>query len=141
MSSKSQIKLQDGRLVDIRDLTQTLTYEGMLEGLPSPELNARYLERLVDDVASNYKGHGRPYLIPPKTRSTRGLPGSSEKSIRLPAITCVARLRSNAGVREGEYSELIVIWLQDTFVFPIAKSIAPSLTHLDWTALATDFGH
>ena len=43
----SRITLSTGREVVLEELNQRLTYEGLIEGLPTTSMNKKYLDRLV----------------------------------------------------------------------------------------------
>ena len=64
MSNPQELTLDTGRAIHFLQLDQYLTYEGLLAGYPTQELNQEILERLVAKHTQP-EGFGRPYLIKP----------------------------------------------------------------------------
>jgi len=128
--------------VRVLEIRQSRTYEGLLEGLPTTKSNARKLENLAKTAAADYARYGAPLLLPCDETLTPwdepqpypfGIPAT------LPGVICTARLGATQAARDGDWSEMIVIWLQDDFAFPIAEPIMQRLVEIDWARLATDF--
>ena len=59
-----ELDLPSGRRLHLCELRQYLTYEGLLEGLPTAERNKQRLERLVAEYRDKPFA-GEPYLIRP----------------------------------------------------------------------------
>ena len=139
----NKITLSSGREVRLRELTQRLTCEGLIEGLPTTRMNKSHLDSLVAKYRA--KGPTIPfYLVTPVETPIEWL---SEKTYpfgspaALPGVTCIGRFRS---LSTGEhdplcYSELTIIWLQCEFATPIDASVLEEIVGLDWDALASDF--
>ncbi|MFP2932888.1 hypothetical protein ACLESO_48625 [Pyxidicoccus sp. 3LG] len=141
--AKEDLTLLTGRDVSIRSLDQSRTYEGLLEGLPTRQMNQRILQRLVEEARS--KVHGvEPYLVPPREKpidySRDGRPYPFGDPAMLPSVVCIARLHSRkpARNRDCDYSALAVVWLQEEFAFPIDPGVMDYLRALDWDNLAAD---
>lgn len=141
MAKASEFDLS-GRQVTLRELRQVLTYGGVLAGLPTVEMNQRQLERLVAD----HRGKpGEPCLIPPTEkpidyRPRDGRPYPFGTPSALPAVTCIGRFHSVLPVRDKslDYSELVVIWFQDDFAFPIDPAVLAQILAIHWEACAAD---
>ena len=139
--SDGKFKLLSGRLVALQELRQHRTYEGLLEGLPTREANAYLLQDLISQHRDT-PYPGLPYLIQPAETRIEfpdaleypfGTPAS------LPGVTCVARFTSLEPIRSnGDYSGLVIIWLQDEFAFPVAPGVMSHLLAMDWSAHAVD---
>ena len=144
MPKASELDLPSGRKLYLRELRQVLTYEGLLAGLPTVEMNQRQLERLVAEHRDK-PYDGEPYLIRPtekpipyQHRDGRPYPFGTPSA--LPAVTCIGRFRSLQTVRDKscDYSGLVLIWLQDDFAFPIDPAVFAQILAIDWEAHATD---
>lgn len=139
MPDKAKLRLRSGREIALQELNQKLTYEGLVEGLPTAERNKVYLERLLDTGAK--LGTTLPLLLPPRETPIeveRPYPFGTPSA--LPKVTCIARFASRTPARNKtlDYSELVVIWLQEEFAFPIDPVIKEQLCDLEWDRLATD---
>lgn len=135
------IELNCGREVRIDAIRQWIAYSGHLEGAPNPMLNEWMLKRIIKD-AREQLDHD-PFLIPPKatpvpTRRTH--PDPDPNTARLPSIACVAHLFSYepASDPKMDCSDLIVIWFQEHYAFPIAEEAERALKAIDWARLARD---
>ncbi|NMO15636.1 hypothetical protein HPC49_03045 [Pyxidicoccus fallax] len=137
------LELATGRIIHLRALDQSHVYEGLLEGAPTKKMNQGILGRLLEE-ARNLKA-GEPYLVTPRETpiemSERLRPYPFGEPAALPPIACVGRFRSFQPARDKncDASELVVVWLQDSFAFPIAPGVEEHLKALDWERLAHDF--
>ncbi len=131
-----RLVLRGGREVSVQNLRQFHVYEGLLEGSPTKELNAR----IIDNVLSAEASQGRPYLIAPVERPiaiNREPPIGTPA--QLPSIACVARLQSRAAkLSDADYSELTVVWFQDDYAFPIDPRALQQILFVDWAKHAID---
>jgi hypothetical protein len=143
VSGVSQITTVTGRELELRELTQLLTYSGLLEGLPTRKRNQKYLEHIV----AKYRTAQHPpvFLLTPIETAIELDPGETNPfgdPARLARITCVGLFRSKpVGGADPIFnrSELRVIWLQNEFALPIEPSILDELSKLDWDSLAANF--
>ena len=131
MAPNEKLILKCGRTVHIQEIRQRRTYEGLIEGLPTREGNAKLLQRLV---SADY-GYSVPsHLIQP-IESAIDIPDYPFGTpSALPLVMCVARLRSLEPVRghKGDLSALAVIWFQQDFSFPATPELLPSLLSVNW---------
>lgn len=140
--NRSEFILLSGRAVHLLELRQSRTYAGQLEGLPTRERNGEQLAHLVESVAASYPNHRRPLLLPCDETLVpwnQPEPYAFGTPSRLPYITCVGRFGCRQEARDGDWSELIVIWLQDDFALPVAQPALQQLLEVDWVRHATDF--
>lgn len=128
------ITLRVGGTISCSSLRQWRTYTGLLEGLPTRQMNERDIEHLLKQERDRGWWAGEPYLVPPVVRSIEydgkypfGVPEA------LPHVTCVARYISYP-------AELTVIWFQQEFAFPIDPQVFDHLQGIDWARLAIDVG-
>jgi hypothetical protein len=137
--SQRDLTLNSGREIFIQELRQYVFYEGVLEGVPTPEINRQRLEELV--AREQAKWGSVPFLVEPAERILPQKPGRSRVQALLPAIACVARFGSfePARDRNADASELLVVWFQDDLAFPIVADVLESIQQVAWEQLARDF--
>lgn len=130
--------LSSGREVRFDSLRQWYVYAGLLEGAPLRRINDRKVAEIVAEARD--KLDHEPYLIPPKQTPLPTPPESSLERASLPSIACVAHLSSYrpASDPEADCSDLIVIWFQEHYAFPIAEEAERALKAIDWNRLARD---
>ena len=134
-------KLASGREIRLLALDQYGTYEGLLMGIPTREMN----QEKMDKLRARYiipGEYGVPLLLEPEQRPIDVPPhihriGTSEE---LPAVTCIGRFISG-GLQGTDdiWSVLRVIWYQDDFAFPIAERAMQQIAEIDWEAHATSW--
>ena len=146
MAKAGEFDQTSGRRLYMRELRQYLTYEGLLEGLPTAECNKQRLERLVVEHRDK-PYYGGPYLIPTTEilieyiRDGRPYPFGTPSA--LPSVTCIGRFESFEPARDKNFdmSGLVVIWFQEEFAFPIDQAVIAHILAIDWNAHAADFSH
>ena len=141
MGKASRIALRTGRELGLQKLTQQLTYEGLLEGLPTTKSNRSRLDRLLAEQRAELNP---VYLVAPIETPIDLGPGRTYpfgSPAALPEVTCIGRFRSEPiGGRDPLcYSELTIIWLQSDFAMPIERSVLDEIARLDWDALGANF--
>lgn len=131
------------RRVALHELKQSLTYEGLLEGLPTAEGNQRRIKFILEDEQDIRYGV-KPYLVPPTEtpldcRGDEPYPFGVPSS--LPSVLCIARFESFAPAnnKAGDGSGLKVIWFQSEFALPIAHEVLRHLGQTDWNLHAGSF--
>jgi uncharacterized protein (TIGR02996 family) len=141
-SDPRQVRLRSGRTVYLRELRQSGVYEGLLEGLPTTEMNQRMIAGMVAAERTGLSGHD-PYLIQPRETpleypGDRPYPFGQPASI--PRIVCIGRFSSFEPARDAsrDFSELVVIWFQDEFALPIDVPIWEQLLAINWQEHAID---
>lgn len=129
--ARPQIEFLHQVSVDVIGLAQSESYEGLLAGLPTKEMNARRIEQLR---AENPGVH----LLPPVETPiewTRPRPYPFGTPASLPLVLCVSRLRT---VEDGIYERTATFaWFQDTWAFPIETSALTVFRTLDWSEHTT----
>jgi uncharacterized protein (TIGR02996 family) len=137
------VPLRSGRFVSLRELRQFGTYEGLLEGLPTREMNQARIERVLGEERNRASG-AEPYLIPPvETPIKREEPYPFGEPAAIPAVTCIGRFRSYDPARDPahDYSELVVVWFQREFAPPIDSGVWQQLLAIDWDRHANDYDY
>ncbi len=139
MPKNGELVLNSGRQIYLRSLKQWEFYEGLLEGLPTVEMNRRRLERIV---AEHRVPYGEPFVIQPDEKPIEYTGGRYPfgTPAAFPGIACVGRFDSLSpvGDRDKDFSGLVVIWFQQDFAFPIARDVVEELQRLAWESLALD---
>jgi hypothetical protein len=138
-----EVRLHDGRAIRLDVLYQWRTYAGLLEGLPTEELNRRLVTEALDRVRERL-GTAAAYLIPPVEQLIEGpksyLGGRFGRLAQLPAIVCAATFDSFQPAQDAQAdgSSLTVVWFQDDFALPIDKAVLDQLQAIDWVSHAHD---
>ena len=137
-----KITFSSGRIASLVELTQSLSYAGLLAGFPNSRVNQRQIDDLIKEGRRIHIGGREPVLIDPTIKTiehTRS--GQTVQELRLPDICCVARFESGALLRANSepYSSLVVVWFQDEFAMPIATDIEQQMAKIDWEKDAVDW--
>lgn len=140
------ITLVDGRAITLAELSQELTYEGLLEGHPTTADNDRHIAYFLE--AEQRRSGWRPLLIdPPRRARWRDDDVSADDVVErrppewLPMVRCVGRFRSfpTGLVQDAHESGLTLVWFQDHYALPIAEEVFLRIRALDWSAHAHDY--
>ena len=136
------VELRSGRAIYLRELRQWCVYEGLLEGLPTREMNRRTIEELVAHERTRAAG-AEPLLLPPTEEPIeyRGdTPYPFGEPAKLPAIACVGRFTAFSPARDAtrDSSELVVIWFQEEHGLPNDTEVLAQLLAIDWDSHAVD---
>ncbi len=129
------VKLDRGPTIRLVELRQYRVYEGLLEGLPTREMN----DRLIEARLSCEREHSQLNVVllePSQTPIPWDRPYPFGEPATLPATCCVARFRA-AGERPDRYSSLVLVWFQDEFALPVDPTILERIRALDWECQAT----
>lgn len=142
MSNRNEFRLLTGRLIRLTAIHQWGTYSGLLEGIPTKELNQRHIRYTIDEARTHH--HFEPYLIQPVESPIEyggkyrfGTPAS------IPDITCIGVFNCFDPARDKSMdgSTLPVVWFQPDFAFPIDEVVQQQIIAMDWETLASDFNH
>jgi hypothetical protein len=142
VDQQSQIQLRTGRIIYLRELRQWGFYEGLIEGVPTTEMNRRRLEGIVAEYRGKSYG-ADPLLIPPVEKVIewdRNSPYPFGNPAVVPSIVCAARFESLQPAHDlsKDFSGLLVIWFQNKFAFPIDPVVLDRLHATEWERLAVD---
>jgi hypothetical protein len=131
----SRITLGSGREVSLCQLTQELTYAGLLEGVPNRKLN----KMQVDGLVAKWRKLQPVHLVPPVETPIewrQPWPFGSEPA-KLPTVTCIGRFWSDTFITGDHPTTLTIIWFQNEFAMPIDPAVLAKIIGLHWDALAT----
>jgi uncharacterized protein (TIGR02996 family) len=132
------LTLRTGRSIRLWEIRQFETYAGLFMGYPTRERNRAKVDALLRQERER---EGRdPYLVPPRERPIE-VPNPRGEPAELPAVACVAQFDSFQPAKDPhrDGSQLVVVWFQDEFAFPIAPAILDQLLAIDWNRHAVDF--
>lgn len=132
MMVRFTIDLASGRQIALARLEQRYTYEGLLEGVPTRETNARMRALLESQGYRVVNAVEQP--IETSRRYSHGTPS------RLPSILCTAVFRSGGLTNPYLWqSECKVAWFQANWAMPIDPVALEALKALNWRAHATEW--
>ena len=135
-----KIILDSGIQIVLYELVQNLTYEGLIEGIPTKEMNARHIEFFIKKHSSSVK---QPYLIEPvESPINIGRDYPLGEPAKIPEITCVASFESNYTEQQESilYRSIAkIIWFQEEFALPIERSIIDQIKSIDWPMISTEY--
>ena len=143
-----RVKMNDTIIVDgnrpvsIRSIRQVLTYGGLLEGIPTREMNGRILDR-VKEEAKKFCHLDNVYLIEPEQRPIEysGRYPFGEPA-QLPNVICIVELRCYSVFKDKskDFSGLGLIWFQDDFMFAIDATISEKMKVVPFAKVCGEFG-
>jgi len=132
----------DGNIeANIKRMMQWHTYDGLLNGLPTIEMNNRHLV-VAKEEAKKICYHDEIYLIEPKQTP---IPHKGEypfgEPASLPAVTCIAKIRYIFPFRDKtkDYSSLGIVWFQEDFAFPIDKDVLEKIKAIPFREICGEF--
>jgi hypothetical protein len=129
--------------VALRALRQFLVYDGLLEGLPTREMNEWTFVEVVTEERARRPHDAGPLLIRPEQRPIEYRGGERYpfgEPAAIPRVGCVGQFRpSPARDQREDYSQLVVIWFQNDFAPPIGREAWTHLRAIDWERHVTDY--
>ena len=128
MQYRDPIKLANGVTVQLTTLQQDAHYEGLLEGLPTREMNAKKLDAL--------KRSGAHLVWAPETLIawTEERPYPFGVPAQLPPVRCIATVGTSDGPLHVRLARLV--WFQSDWAFPIDPDVLSALGSIDWAAVS-----
>jgi hypothetical protein len=142
VAKANTITLGTGRTLTLHALAQELTYEGLLEGVPTTKFNESLMNGVVKRQRTTGPSISVHLVAPVETPIDMGhsYMSSFGEPARLPSVTCIGRFRSEPIAKEGSgwYSELTIVWFQSEFAMPFEPRVLEEIIRLDWDALAAD---
>ncbi len=136
------IRLDSGRSVMLDSLRQFRVYGGLIEGVPTREMNQRIIDRLLAEEQARPFADP-PLLLVPEQRPIeyhRERPYPFGEPAALPPIGCVGQFSSNSPARDMtcDCSGLTVIWFQNEFAPPIGHDVWSQFRAMNWEEHAID---
>lgn len=139
--SRSEFRFGGRATATLVEIRQHVTHEGLLEGLPTHEMNEKGIANSKTNAEKEY-GMAVEVIEPAETPipydGDRPYPFGTPA--KLPSVECVGRFFRSQFARDKtkDFSQLVVVWYQEDFAFPIAPEIIKKFEALRWDALATD---
>ena len=151
--SNFNIDLNSGRVINLYEIHSSLTYSGLLEGLPNRRMNKGIISRLVQESSDKIYNSTDPYIIKPKETLIEVKPGPTKsfndkmikehgddwELINIPRIQCIASFESGAVTDDYMGSNLTIAWFQDEYPMPIDKDVINKIKMIDWDNKASSF--
>lgn len=112
-----RLRLAD-RTITIDSFYVTRTYGGMLEGIPTSDLNTTLIESAKKKIAKLW-GERKVHVLTPTVKPMPRPQGYPEVAFRhgepemLPKFQCHAWLDSTALTKEGHGSQIVLVWWVD----------------------------
>jgi len=134
MLNDTDFTIASGRTIRLLALDQYFTYEGLLLGVPTREMNQEMIDQLIAGYVHPAE-YGVPLLLEPEQQPLEVPPNQLPHGTpaTLPSVTCIARFISDAQLgTDAIWSVLRVIWFQEEFAFPIDDRALQQITAIDW---------
>ena len=151
----SSITLDCGVTIVLKSIRQSMTYRGLLEGVPNSDLNRQRVDSACGEGRKLSINQAKPYLIRPECRDYLRTPGDMDalgerggllsafrrrKPEWMPVVTCIADFECmTAKNPKMDASSLVIVWFQDEYAMPISEAALRSIKGIDWHAHAVDF--
>ncbi len=137
--SKYEVNWADGIVTRMTELNQSATYAGMLEGVPTREINERfYINPLV-----NPENMPQRLLLWAPQNEVEGWPGTfmGSPTAALPAVRCLATFDHFRPARDETLfaSYIRVAWFQEEWALPIIPEVLAKIKSLKWRDVAIDY--
>ena len=126
------IKLASGDSISLNSFYSERTYAGLMEGLPTPELNTKILARARSRMSALWGQHAT-HIIRPATRQEQEHP-------IFPELTCFAWLKSHTPINpDAMASELVVVWFAPELPdVPLSTIVSEAIRDIPWARLARE---
>lgn len=141
MRNRGDVEFANGVIASLRSLHQSRTYEGLLDGAPTVEMN----ERLVASVRERYRGSDRGHdglvLEPPQKLLDDGTMNLPSSRSLLPRVLCSAWVSRWPGPNDecGDESHLTVVWWQEDWALPIDEQVLAQVRKVPWAGVAYEW--
>ena len=151
--SNFKIILNSNRIISLYEIHSSLTYSGLLEGLPDRKMNRDIISGLAEEANRKIYNASKPYIIKPEELLIELEPGPRKsyrdrmvkehgddwKLMEIPRIECIASFESKPISDDYMGSNLTVVWFQDEYPMPINQDIINKIKSIDWDNKASSF--
>ncbi|MFB8166755.1 hypothetical protein ACFC60_02245 [Kitasatospora purpeofusca] len=137
----AHVVLESGRSIELSILRMAETYDGLLMGYPTREMNDAIVAEAVEQAEKTYPSLPVHLVEPPRVPREIRRPtfGPMEQ---LPGVLCTGYFTSEPVNPELEsvlhISRLIVVWFQADSALPSLETATPGLCGVPWNAKAED---
>ena len=153
--SNFTVILNSSRVINLYEIHCSLTYAGLLEGLPNRRMNKDILSRLSEVANDKIYNSTNPYLIQPEEKKIHIEEGPTKSCndqmvkehgddwelIEIPRIECIASFESGPITDDYMGSKLTVAWFQEEYPMPIDRNIINKIKLIDWNNKASSFDY
>jgi hypothetical protein len=118
------------------------TYEGLMEGKPSDEVNSRILAGIPREMSRIFADLPVFIQAPSVARVEEAhpfLPGQKRVVLSMPPLMIAASFISYTPVNKADASALVIVWFQNVSTPFLDDQVRPHLERLDWNSKAKDF--
>ena len=152
MANIPRIELVGGRVVQLEELHQRFTYEGLQGGYPTTQMNQEIIARALERTVSPFLKEGALLIQPVEvavdiseldldpTKWKRRCADFGDPAF-IPDILVEARFGSSSPVHDTSQdgSSLVIVWFQKDFALPIDPAVVEQIKAIDWDSLAHDW--
>jgi hypothetical protein len=141
MSNRGYVEFAGGTRASLRSLYQSLTYEGLLDGAPTVEMNNHTVASMRERYRGSDRGHDALVLEPTQNVQDDGDPRLSSNRSLLPRLFCTARFSRWPTANElwRDESHLTLVWWQQRWALPIDEGVLAQLRDVRWTDVAYEW--
>ena len=137
---RHEVEWADGVVTPLVDMKQRATYSGLLEGIPTREINDRFY---IQPLLIHKSNDGQSLLLWAPQKQVEGWPETFMRSptASLPSVTCVATFKHFMPARDKEqhFSDVTVAWFQEEWALPIIPEVVAKIKSLEWRDVAFDY--
>ena len=154
------IKHSEKYTLRLTSLHQYYTYTGVILGTPNAERNQAHINKAMAEAAERMNTPAVRLIKPTQIYITHGFLGNphrindmqkhcegtqseepmmdigGEPMQRLPIVTCFGTFVSVARNENEDFSDMTLVWYQDSLVGSIDPVVVKQIKQLDWEALA-----
>ena len=141
MSNRGYVEFAGGTRASLHSLYQSLTYEGLLDGAPTVEMNNHTVASMRERYRGSDRGHDALVLEPTQNVHDDGDPGVLSNRSLLPRISCTARFSRWPTANEAwrDESHLTLVWWQQRWALPVDEGVLAQLRDVRWTDVAYEW--
>jgi hypothetical protein len=136
----TDLTLKSGVTIYLKALNQFDTYEGLLEGVPTQQMNRARIESAMALARTTW--NCKSQLIEPlETPIDVGRPYPFGVPASIPPITCLGLWSTIGFARDRQYGcmQLAIVWYQVQFALPIDGSVLRQILEIDWESTGEFF--
>lgn len=137
--SNADLTFGGGLVCRVLEIRQRRTYEGLLEGIPTVEMNSGIIASAVREAEEAFRLPVEA-IRPAQEPIQLSRPYPFGEPAKIPGVMVLARFNCSEYARDqaADYSSLGVVWFQEEFAFPIAEDIRKRVAEIQWRDVAKD---
>ncbi|MCP4133885.1 MAG: hypothetical protein GY754_23145 [bacterium] len=142
MSASKRFELHGNRTIYLQSIYQYEIYSGLLEGLPTKEMNKGIINEVIEKAVKLFDFESA-YLIKPieKEKFVHFKNYPFGEPAALPEVACMGFFHSleYAKNKEMDYSYSVIVWFQDQYAFPVDPIALKEIEEIKWETIAVDY--